>query len=101
MTNSTADRDGWLERIAAIRQWSQREERAPHKPLLLLYALGHLQSRGDKPIAYAEAEPVLRRLLGEFGPPRSTTPAYPFRRLASMSPVAWWGLGPPRGEPPA
>lgn len=98
MTNSTADRDGWLERIAAIRQWSQRGERAPHKPLLLLYALGQLQSRGDQPIAYAEAEPRLRGLLGEFGPPRSTSPAYPFRRLANDEGL--WRVETPSGADP-
>lgn len=32
--------DGWLERVASIRQWTRNGERAPHKPSLLLYALG-------------------------------------------------------------
>lgn len=30
----------WLERTAKLRQWSRGGTRAPHKPLLFLYALG-------------------------------------------------------------
>lgn len=33
----------WLERTAQLRQWSRSGTRAPHKPLLLLYALGRFQ----------------------------------------------------------
>lgn len=73
----------WAERVANLRQWSRRGERAPHKPLLLLYALGRFQRYGDQPILYSDAEGELARLLREFGPPRPTTPAYPFHRLAT------------------
>ncbi len=73
----------WAERFARIRRWSRGSERAPHKPLLLLYALGRFQRHGDAPILFSEAEEQLGRLLREFGPPRPTSPAYPFHHLTS------------------
>jgi putative restriction endonuclease len=71
----------WVERIGGIRRWSRGGYRAPHKPLLLLYALGRFQREGAAPIPYSAAEGRLVRMLEEFGPPRSTTPAYPFHHL--------------------
>lgn len=73
----------WADRFARLRQWKRGGERAPHKPLLLLYALGHFQRHGDAPIAFSEAEGHLGALLREFGPPRPTSAAYPFHHLTS------------------
>lgn len=74
--------EDWLGRVAGIRQWTRNGERAPHKPLLLLYALGRLQRTGATQVAYVEAEPALTELLRSFGPPRGrSTPAYPFHHL--------------------
>lgn len=73
----------WADRVTKLRQWTRGGERAPHKPLLLLYALGHFQRHGDAPISFSEAEEHLGRLLAEFGPPRKTSPAYPFHHLAT------------------
>ena len=76
------ERDEWLERIASIRRWARGGERAPHKPLLLLYALGRLQRVGRSEVRYVEAEPGLASLLRDYGPTgRTTTPAYPFHHL--------------------
>ncbi len=73
---------GWLDRVAAIRQWTRNGERAPHKPLLLLFAIGRLQRTGSSRVAFTEAEPRLQALLDEFGPSgRRTSPAYPFHHL--------------------
>ncbi|MFE9402251.1 phosphorothioated DNA-binding restriction endonuclease [Streptomyces sp. NPDC006530] len=73
----------WLERVAKLRQWSRGGVRAPHKPLLLLYALGRYQADGGGELVYSAVEGDLRRLLVEYGPPRATTPAYPFHHLVS------------------
>jgi putative restriction endonuclease len=73
----------WVERVAGIRQYRRAGERAPHKPLLLLYALAHYQRHGDSPIRFSEAEAELAMLLREFGPPRETSPAYPFHHLVN------------------
>jgi putative restriction endonuclease len=73
----------WLERTAKLRQWSRGGTRAPHKPLLLLYALGRFQEDADCELRYSTVEADLAQLLTEYGPPNKTTPAYPFHHLVS------------------
>ena len=73
----------WIERIEQLRRWTRNGERAPHKPLLLLYALGRYQADGGAPVRFSEAEGQLNDLLTEFGPPRKTSPGYPFHHLTS------------------
>lgn len=73
----------WLERTAKLRQWTRDGTRAPHKPLLLLYALGRFQQDADGELRYSAVEEDLRRLLVEYGPTNRTTPAYPFHHLVS------------------
>ncbi|WEH34426.1 HNH endonuclease [Streptomyces sp. AM 4-1-1] len=73
----------WLERAASLRQWSANGIRAPHKPLLLLYALGGFQRDAEGELRYSEVEQDLRRLLAEYGPGNRTTPAYPFHHLVN------------------
>ncbi|MEU0246077.1 phosphorothioated DNA-binding restriction endonuclease [Streptomyces sp. NPDC006235] len=73
----------WLERIANLRQWTRSGTRAPHKPLLLLYALGRFQRDAEDGLRYSAVEQELQRLLTEYGPPNKTTPAYPFHHLVS------------------
>ncbi|WP_372346027.1 phosphorothioated DNA-binding restriction endonuclease [Streptomyces sp. KL116D] len=73
----------WLERTTKLRQWTRSGTRAPHKPLLLLYALGRFQEDADGELPFSAVEDDLRRLLTEYGPPHRTTPAYPFHHLVS------------------
>jgi putative restriction endonuclease len=70
-----------LRAFVRVRKWRAHGQRAPHKPLLLLLALGALQ-RGERWLSYREVEPRLTRLLGEFGPARRAAhPEHPFWRL--------------------
>ena len=70
-----------LRRFDELSVWKQGDQRAPHKPLLVLYALGRWQ-RGQAEVTFREAEPDLTALLQEFGPPRkSDHPEQPFWRL--------------------
>lgn len=73
----------WVERAAKLRQWTGNGIRAPHKPLLLLYALGRFQEDADGGLRYSAVEEDLKRLLAEYGPANRTTPAYPFHHLVS------------------
>jgi putative restriction endonuclease len=75
-----------LARVGSLNLWKRHGERAPHKPLLILLALGRLQ-RGEPRLApFTEIEPRLNELLQEFGTP-STRPSaqYPFWRLQGDS----------------
>jgi putative restriction endonuclease len=65
------DRQAILERFDRLAVWSRGDQRAPHKPLLVLYALGRWQ-RGQPDVTFREAEPELTALLREFGPPRKS-----------------------------
>ncbi len=61
--------------------WKQGDQRAPHKPLLILYALGRWQA-GQHAVGFRQVETDLTALLREFGPPRrSDHPEQPFWRL--------------------
>lgn len=67
--------------FAGINIWKRGDERAPHKPLLLLLALGRVQSL-VRWLSYEDVKKELGQLLLEFGPPRPTRVIYPFLRLA-------------------
>ena len=70
-----------LRRFQAFIVWERRGERAPHKPLLILYAIGKLLL-GEEQLRYAAIEANLRDLLKEFGPWRENyRPQDPFWRL--------------------
>ncbi len=74
----------FLHKLRTIKIWRQRGERAPHKPLLLLLALGHLSQGHPRLRPYREIEFELGELLNRFGPPRQKQePAHPFLRLTS------------------
>ncbi|MFC5700717.1 phosphorothioated DNA-binding restriction endonuclease [Cohnella faecalis] len=70
-------------RIANLSIWKKNGQRAPHKPLLLLFALAQLQ-QNQTILSYADTRAKLRKLLFEFGPPRkSYHPEEPFVRLTT------------------
>lgn len=75
--------DDLLDAVDSIRPWSRGFQRAPHKPLLLLFALSRHQNKAKEWARFREVEGALRELLVEFGPTRrSYHPEYPFWRLA-------------------
>ena len=70
------------EKFDKLTIWKRGGERAPHKPLLILYALGALSRNRQRLISYEEIDDKLRRLLEDFGPARASChPEYPFWRL--------------------
>ena len=70
-----------IERTEQPNVWYRGSERAPHKQLLLLQALGRLLRRESRLVSFSDLGPELSRLLEEFGPPRrSVHPEYPFWR---------------------
>jgi putative restriction endonuclease len=84
-----------------VRVWQRHDERAPHKPLLLLYALARLSRDSSNVIPYAELDEKLEHLLREFGPRRDNIrPQFPFLRLRNdgLWQVRWNGGEPPEGN---
>ena len=79
------DQREFLRRLDGINIWRRHGQRAPHKPLLLLLALGRLQ-QGKKRLALYDRDirDRLHDLLRSFGPSRrSYRPEYPFWHLRS------------------
>ena len=76
-------RTRFLERIGQIKVWQRYGRRAPHKPLLLLLALGRVYAGASRLGLYGQDfEGPLRELLDRFGPPRQAHhPDQPFTRL--------------------
>lgn len=76
-----------LSRLSALRQHQQGGQRAPHKPLLVLLALGRLVRNGTSEIDWSVAERELAELIRDYGRPSTTAPAqraaYPFTHLRS------------------
>ncbi len=74
--------DQFLKQLQNLNVWKRGDQRAPHKPLLLLWYLGHVQRGGERLVPFSELCEPLREMLIEYGPPRkSFHPEYPFWRL--------------------
>ncbi|MCU0712568.1 MAG: HNH endonuclease [Pirellula sp.] len=71
-----------LGKFRNLKVWQRGDERAPHKPLLLLLALGRYAAGSNRLIKYSEIDKPLKELLELFGPPRKSFHSeYPFWRL--------------------
>ena len=74
--------EDFLNRLSSINVWRSGGQRAPHKPLLILYSLGRIQQGEKRLVPYSEIETDLISLLRKFGPPaKSFHPEAPFGRL--------------------
>ena len=70
-----------LTKFAELNQWSRGKQVAPHKPLLVLYALELVRLTGERLIAYKQIDADLKTLLLQFSPTKNPAPQYPFWRL--------------------
>ena len=74
-----------LDRLLQLRRHQRDGKRSPHKPLLVLLALGELANTGSSALVWSQVESRLAHLIAEFGPPSRTgatqRAAYPFTRL--------------------
>ncbi|GAA1408573.1 phosphorothioated DNA-binding restriction endonuclease [Catellatospora coxensis] len=78
-------RDEALAKLARLRQHQRDGRRSPHKPLLVLLALGRMAAVGSSRLPWHDARAALGDLVAEFGPASNTSrvqgAAYPFTRL--------------------
>lgn len=80
-----------LQRFDSIRIFAKGGKVAPHKPLLLLYALSQLKNEKAERIDFNDAEDVVGPLIQTYGPfGGKTTVAYPYARLANDRSQIWW-----------
>ena len=70
-----------LTKFAGMNQWSRGKQVAPHKPLLVLYALELVRLTDERLIAYRQIDADLKTLLFQFSPTKNPAPQYPFWRL--------------------
>ena len=69
-------------RLLALRTWSGNGARAPHKPLLALWAIGRCLAGQPRLASFEEVDVALRRLLVSFGPHRKAVHTeFPFWRM--------------------
>ncbi|HEX5566063.1 MAG TPA: HNH endonuclease [Streptomyces sp.] len=69
MTRDIRTGDELLSALAGLRRASVGGQRAPHKPLLLLWLLGRFAATGGTAVSYAEAEEPVSRMINDYGPP--------------------------------
>ncbi len=83
-----------LKAFARIRVFQRGEQRAVHKPLLILLALARTAQDAPRMVAFADIDAQLKALLGEFGPSSAAgSRHYPFWHLATDG--VWQLDGPP------
>lgn len=93
---NTATRKELLEEFAGLKIFQRGEQRAVHKPLLVLFALGKLARGEDRLMDFAAIETAFKNLLQQFGP--SSAPSsrhYPFWHLGTDAGGTLWELAGP------
>ena len=91
----------FLDALGRLRRATTFGQRAPHKPLLLLWLFARLQQVGSSAVSYLEAEGPVSDLINEFGPPvrsgsaAAQRAAMPFVHLERQL----WSLTSADGEP--
>ena len=74
----------FIRKIRGINIGRSQGKRAPHKPLLLLLALGNVFNNSERLVGYRELEQPLKDLIRSFGRPTQTLhPEQPFGRLCN------------------
>ncbi len=76
------EREEIIHRFQNLNVWKRGHKVAPHKPLLVLYAIDKLRRGENQLIPYTEVKEKLSELLIKFGTSKSEPrPHYPFWRL--------------------
>ena len=71
-----------IARALKVRPWKRAGQSAPHKPLLLLFALARVQQGAAPRMDFNDVEEPLRDLIERFGEGNARgQPGYPFWRL--------------------
>jgi putative restriction endonuclease len=83
------NQESLLQRFAHIRTWKKEGFEAPHKALVLLMALAHVQ-RNARWLSFRAVDGPLKGLIEQFGQGTATgNPEEPFWRLKNDSGLFW------------
>ena len=79
-------RETLQQKLDELNVWKRGDERAPHKPMLLLLAMGRAVRGEERLVSFREIEAPLTDLLRHFGPPAPCLPpgVCPKRRLRAL-----------------
>ena len=76
------NREEIVQKFETLKVWQRGDKRAPHKPLLVLYAIGELLRGKGRLLPYTEVDHSFGDILAEFSPRMSNQGThYPFWRL--------------------
>ena len=76
--------DEFQQKLTGLNVWKRGGKRAPHKPLLLLLAMGRAVREEERLASFSEIGDTLTGLLRHFGPPsKAHHPEFPFGRLVT------------------
>jgi putative restriction endonuclease len=64
--------DKLFEQFSSLNVWKKGDQRAPHKPLVLLAALARVQRGQSRLVSFEESAETISVLLDDFGPARKT-----------------------------
>ncbi|HCG5486419.1 phosphorothioated DNA-binding restriction endonuclease [Vibrio parahaemolyticus] len=80
-----------IDKIQTISRWRRGDQRAPHKPLMLLYALSQYKQGHERLFKFeSEVDNQVKELLVQYGPSRKAYhPESPFWRLANEKDPFW------------
>ncbi|MDE1219987.1 HNH endonuclease [Vibrio aestuarianus] len=80
-----------IDKIQTISRWRRGDQRAPHKPLMLLYVLSQYKQGHERLFKFeSEVDNQVKELLVQYGPSRKAYhPEYPFWRLANEKDPFW------------
>ena len=93
-----SEADYWADRVRSIRRFtrSDKDARAPYKPLLLLWLIGRLAAGQPAEVSFKEAELDLKLLMHRYRLGRSVRVAYPFVYLGQNSEL--WRVEDSKGD---
>jgi len=86
-----------IERFSSLNTWGASGKRAPNKPLLVLFALGKLETDNVRRLTFSACETPYQNLLRKFGSTGKSRPhpEYAFYRLKNDCGGLIWSIHDP------
>ena len=86
----------WVGVVRGIKQFRNKDRRAPYKPLLLLWLIGRTARRESTRVQFADAEEELKRLMSPYRLADRVRVEHPFVYLATSREL--WSVNSSKGD---